>query len=336
MLYHFAITPEVFEPEAINEMTPAGVVLVELLRGMADNGLLANLHAGQWMTHVRRSQEHEDLPTSVRDRIESCLNVLHNRNRLVMHPAGSADYNGNDFRWLHWSIECHRRADNNPLSAVFSSDDYVELSELEDDILIHLSVALDADCWTGRQRSVRFAKIESELRMHLTPIVRYAQKVSLIDPYMTCREDRFFDTVQHCADLLGNRDGRRSPGTIHIHAGDPETIGLEEYRESKDERLNRWKRALEPVARHTEHSFRVFLWKRRPGGEKFHDRYVITDQCGLDAPGGLDFLPDTEEERANRTTWSLLDADQVMAILHEGFHHQKSPYQYLGSCHVKP
>ncbi len=336
MLYHFAITPEAFEPEAINETRPAGIVLVELLRGMADNGLLANLHAGEWMTHVRRSQAHKDLPAHVRDRIESCLSVLHNRNRLVRHPAGSADFDGDDFRWLHWSIERHRDDKDNPLSAVFSSDDYVELSELEDDILIQLSVALDADCWIGRKRSIRFTKTESELRSHLAPIVRYAQRVTLIDPYMSCREGRFFETIQHCADLLGKRDGCHSPGTIHIHAGDPESLGPAEYRESKDDRLNRWERALVPVARHTGHSFRVFVWKRKPGGKTFHDRYIITDQCGIDAPGGLDFLPDTDEGRANTTTWSLLDADQLRAILLEEFHHQKSPYKYLGSRHVKP
>lgn len=336
MLHHFAITPEAFEPEAINEMTPAGVVLIELLRGMAENGLLADWHAGEWMTHVRRSQDHKDLPASVRDRIESCLSVLHNRNRLVRHSAGSADFDGDDFRWLHWSIERHRFDENNPLSGVFSSDDYIELSELENDILIQLSPALDADCWTGRQRSVRFTKTESELRMHLTPIVRYAQKVTLIDPYISCREDRFFEMVQHCADLLGKRDGHRYSGTVHIHAGDPESLGPPEYHESKDDRLNRWERALEPVARHTGHSFRVLLWKRKPGGKTFHDRYIITDQCGIDAPGGLDFLSDADEERANTTTWSLLGADQVKAILLEDFHHQKSPYQYLGSRHIKP
>ena len=333
MLYHYAITPEVFEPSAINEMKPNGVVLVELLRGMCENGLLADLHAGRWMTQVRRFQGQAGISREVRDRIQTCLEVLHNSNRLVRHPAGSSVFDNDDFRWLHWSIERHQA---NPLFAVFSSDIYLELSGLVDDILIPLSGALDAECWTCRQRSVRFKMTESNLRDCLAPLLAYAQKVTLIDPYMTCREERFLNTVQHCAFLLGRHDSTITPGVIHIHAGDPETDGPKRHHESTNERLERWKQALKPVARQWEHSFRISLWKSKPGNSNFHDRYLITDQCGVKAPGGLDFLPDEEEQRARITTWSSLEADQVTAIVHEEFHPQKSPYKRLGSIEVLP
>jgi len=332
MLYHYAITPEVFEPWAINGMTPAGVVIVELLRGMCDNGLLADLHAGNWMTHVRRYLQQSGIPPAVSDRIKACLEVLHSRNRLIMHPAGTGVFENDDYRWLRWSLERHRAK---PLSAVFSSDDIVELSGISDEILVQLSIALDADCWTCRQRSARFTKTESNLRRWLAPILDYAQKVTLIDPYMTCRQDRFFNTVQHCADLFGHRDGKVVPGAIHIHAGDPESVGPEELRESKNDRLARWKAALRPVVNQWRHTFRVFLWKRKPGGRTFHDRYLVTDQFGINAPGGLDFLPDEDEGRANTTTWSVLETEQIKSIVHEEFHHQKSPYEYLGSVDVK-
>ena len=331
MLYHFSITPDAFESAAINEMTPPGVVLLELLKGMCDNGLLANLHAGRWMTEIRRHQSNADIPPSVRDRIEACLSVLHDRNRLIRHPAGIADHEKDDFRWLKWSLERHRADSCNPLAGVFSTDDFIELSELTDSVLIGLSTALDADCWVNRERSIRFTKITANLRLYLTPIVRYAQKVTLIDPYMTCREPRFLDTVQHCADLLGKHDDQQSSGMIHIHAGDPTAVGNEDLRESVDDRLERWETELKPIAGHWGHTFRVFLWGRKPGGKLFHDRYIITDQCGLDAPGGLDFLPDGEAERANQTTWSILNPKDIRQILLEEFHHAKSPYRHLGS-----
>lgn len=53
MLYHFAITPDAFEPAAIPANSRDAVVLVELLRGIADNGLLANLQAGAWHSTVK-------------------------------------------------------------------------------------------------------------------------------------------------------------------------------------------------------------------------------------------------------------------------------------------
>ena len=336
MLYHYSITPDAFDPAAVKEMTPPGVVLIELLRGICDNGLLANLHAGRWMTDVRRHQAHKELPPGVRDRVEACLSILHDHNRLIRHPAGAGDYEGDDFRWLKWSLERHQADRGNPLNGVFSTDDFIELSELTDDVLVRLSTALDADCWVNRERSIRFTKIAANLRQHLTPIVRYAQKVTLIDPYMTCREPRFLDTVQHCADLLGNHDGQQSSGTIHIHAGDPAFVGREDLREPVDDRLDRWEGELKTFAGHWGHTFRVFLWGRKPGGKLLHDRYIITDQCGLDAPGGLDFLPDSDAERANQTTWSILNPKDIRQILLEEFHHAKSPYRYLGSRLIEP
>lgn len=333
MLYHYAITPEAFEHSAINEMMPAGVVLVELLRGMCDSGLLADLDAGRWMTQVRRNQQQGGIPPSVKDHIDSCLKVLSSRNRLVRHPAGSVAYEKDDFRWLKWSIERNLVCQ---FAAVFSSDAYIELSEMTDEILVPLSAALHASNWIGRQRSVRFIKTESNLRSRLAPLLAYAQKLTLIDPYMSCRESRFLNTVQHCADLLGKHDCTRAPGRILIHAGDPQKVGPEEYRESKGNRLARWKTALEPFARHWQHSFQVFLWTRRPGGKQFHDRYLITDQCGIDIPGGLDFLPDADAQRANQSTCSMLEARDIDAILYEEFHSVKSPYFLLDTIRVVP
>jgi hypothetical protein len=64
---------------------------------------------------------------------------------------------------------------------------------------VPLQMALDHDCWLDRPKSVRFAKTEVELKTHLKPLLRYAEKVSLIDPYLTCRNERFFNIVQCCA-----------------------------------------------------------------------------------------------------------------------------------------
>ena len=91
MLYHFAITPDVFEYASMKEMSPPGIVLEELLRGMCDNGLLADLHAGQWLAAVRKNQLARELPSELRDSIESLLNVLYSRNRIVRHPTASAN-----------------------------------------------------------------------------------------------------------------------------------------------------------------------------------------------------------------------------------------------------
>ena len=340
MLYQFAITPDVFEPSAINDMRPPGIILTEVLRGLCENGLLANLHGEQWMTAVRRSLHDKRVPAFVRDRIENFLNTLYDRQRLVRHPPGSGRFVEDEFRWLHWSLERHQADATNPFSGIFCSDDYLELSELDDADLIGVSNALYAACWTERETSIDIIRTTSKLRKHLAPIVRYAGRVSLIDPYMSCHDRRFLDTVQHCADLLGRHDGKQTPGIIHIHAGDPQTVGPEGTRESVDARLDRWETELKPMAAHWGHTFRVLLWARkRTNGvarEPFHDRYIITEQFGVTVPGGLDFLPETEVDRAGTSSWSLMTVKQTRRVIQQELHHAKSPYRYLGTRTVEP
>jgi hypothetical protein len=98
--------------------------------------------------------------------------------------------------------------------------------------------------------------------------------------------------------------------------------------------MNKWKRELGPVARHFKKKFRVSLWRNRPGGENFHDRYIITDQFGVDARGGLDFL-DTATA-ANRSGWASLEADELEQILFTDFDPPRSPYRLLDSIEVVP
>ena len=52
------------------------------------------------------------------------------------------------------------------------------------------------------------------------------------------------------------------------------------------------------------HRFRVFLWKSLHGSEHFHDRYILTEQCGLSIPGGLDCR---NHSHPNSTDFLLID-----------------------------
>jgi hypothetical protein len=194
---------------------------------------------------------------------------------------------------------------------------------------VPLGKALDHECWQGRPKSVRLPKTEDQLKANLKPLLRYASRATLIDPYLTCRTDRFFNTVQQAADLLGNHDGQQERGLIQIHAGDPLYYGEDEHKEPAKDRLDRWERDLKPVIAQWSHKFEVFLWRNRPGSKTFHDRYIITDQCGVSVPGGLDFGDDPA--RANLTSWSWLESPIVADVLLREFNPSKSPYTLLGS-----
>ncbi len=332
MLYHFAITPDAFEPSAIPTNSREAVVLVELLRGIADNGLLANLHNGDWHKKATLSYCNNELDAALRDKLTTWLNLISKRNRLVRHPQSALFPEESDFCWLHRAVERHQADPSYPFQAIVSTNDYIQLSEIANTSLVPLHEALEHTSWQGRSKSARFIKTEDELRRHLKPILRYAQKIVLIDPYMSCRKDRFFNTVQHCADLLGKRDGSQQRGLIHIHAGDPQNDSDPMHQDSPHDRLRQWEQQLRPVINQWGHKFEVFLWRNRPGGKTFHDRYLITDQCGVRAPGGLDFVEDAS--KANISSWSLLEPEEIQDIIQREFNRAKSPYLQIGSRQI--
>jgi len=334
VLGQYAITPDAFEAAAIKEMTPPGVVLIQILRGLCEHGLLANLQGAEWIREVSRQKMDPAMPTDAWNKIEACLKRLTDMHRLVIHPKSSPGAGDKDFHWLKSAIERHAASSDPCFEAVFASDVVLGCSAMKEDVLVPLSGALECPQWAKRQQSGTLLRTESALREVLQPFLRYAQQVVLIDPYMTCRHEKFFNTVQSCADLLGRAHGTQVPGRIVIHAGDPDGFGLDEHRESAEQRLDRWEKELQPVISRWKHCFQISLWGKKPGGPNPHDRFIITDQCAVSVPGGLDFLPDAAASRAGTTEWTVLPHLRALDIQQGDYHHAKSPFRYLGTRKV--
>ena len=334
MLGQYVITPDAFEAAVIKEMTPPGVVLIQILRGLCEHGLLANLQGADWIGEVIRQKKDPAMPPDAWDKVEVCLSRLFNMNRLVIHPKSSHYAGDDDYRWLKSAID-RQVATNDPcFEAVFASDVVLGCSEMKEDVLVPLSGALECPQWAKRQQSGTLLKTESALRKVLQPFLRYDQQVVLVDPYMTCLHDRFFNTVQYCADFLGRAHGTQVPGRIVIHAGDPEWFGPDDHKESAEQRLDRWEKELQPVISRWKHSFQISLWGKKPEGPNLHDRFIITDQCAVSVPGGLDFLPDAAASRAGTTDWTVLPHRRALDIQQGDYHHAKSPFKYLGTRKV--
>jgi hypothetical protein len=221
--------------------------------------------------------------------------------------------------WLDLALESHRRI---AFHGIVLSQTLLETCGHNDNAFMELSTALDSPQWHNRRRSVTLTKCEADYRVALAPILRHARSVSLIDPYMSCHNSRFFDTVRMCLDLTGQRGHTPLPARIHIHAGNPQED--RDRPESVSDRLAAWERYLRPLQH--PHRITVFLWGSQPGGETFHDRYILTDQCGISVPAGLDCRTSSTP---NSTTWSLLDeADRIRRL--QDFDPATSPYQLLG------
>jgi hypothetical protein len=324
LLYEFAMTPELFDASVAGTQDSAGVILVELLRGIAENGLLANLHKDRWIRHVTESRA-TTLSPALRDKLFTCFSVLNDRHRLVRHPKCMTGDPSTDLDWLTLTLESHQRI---ALHAIVLSQSLIEAFGQGCNAFVEFNSSLDSAQWNGRRkRTLTLFKSVADYRSALAPILRHAKALSLIDPNVNSHESRYFDTVTICSNVMGQRGHARLRGRIDVHA---EARKQKPAGRSVTDYLDAWEQMLHPLVATDGHRFRVFLWESLPGSESMHDRFILTDQCGISVPGGLDCRT---HSHANSTDWNLLDEDVRRRRWNE-YDPPASPFKLLGTREI--
>lgn len=319
MFYEYAITPEVFDPAHLAANGARGVILTQLLRGLCENGMIADLHKGAWgrkilekVTALSEAQTRADL--------QALLSTLKDRNRVVRHPRAAQDPKS-DLDWLGLAYEANARA---ALDAIILSSDLHAASARYDDFLCPFDSVLGAAHWQRRRRSITFKQCEADYRALLPPILRHAKRLYLIDPYLRPDRDRFTDTIMLCGQLLGNRGGDALQGIIEIHTSD--ACERRNTPRPVPEELARWRRWIADEFKTVcpRHTATISIWAEQTGGERFHDRFLITDQAGFSVAGGLDCVK-APFGTPSETVWTLLDEQDRQAWLRK-FQPGMSPY----------
>jgi hypothetical protein len=320
MLYEFALTPGLFDRGTAGDRA-LGLALCHLLDDLCGCGLVADFGEQRWQAEI--TTRIQALPESPRCRVQSLLKLLKDRNRLVPQPHSAY---AREVDWLRVALDAHtlhpfHRVVTEPGSKGVPLSDDARVITLSDDPDFDLRV------WPPDSAgSKEISRTERAFRRALEPVLCFARKVSLIDPHMAARQPegarnwKYLRMLGLCAELLGRhpRAERRS-GEIQIHTGLPRPpkgakllwlpLKLDEWRR---EQLPAWKEELETLHAKYGHTFQVFLWADRPDvkAPRLHDRYIVTNQCGLLSTHGLDCYEDSN----STTTLSLLSEEHRARI----------------------
>jgi len=316
LLYDFAVTPDAFDPSFLQANSAASTSLTTLLDGIAKNGLLANLHGGQWKRRVlERVQSLPDDLHEVREDLVAHLELLDGRGRLVKHRRGPATLISSDAEWLTLA-----RSSNEvePFQGIVLGDPL--FSATGDPSLIALSRLLSAPAWRNQVVSARVRTCVSDYQTIVGHLLRYAEKCHLIDPYLNPRSSRTFNVVPLAIAALGKR--RHDPidrCSLVIYTGDP-TDPRSPSAEGVRARLGIWERELGRFVGPASAKHRVTVYLQRDRrvadseAERIHDRYIISDIFGVSVQGGLDC---TSNNTRNTTPWSRVEEVDRADILGE-------------------
>jgi len=142
----------------------------------------------------------------------------------------------------------------------------------------------------------------AELVTAVAPVLRVCRQIIFIDPYFKPKESRFSKPMAGFLEKIwNNRYGAAEP-QVELHTSvDRYFRGYERGAERNPEEERRvcdnLKREIQsrlPQIIPRGKKMRVFIWKQREQGEKLHNRYILTEACGVLFGIGLDKAEDLE------------------------------------------
>lgn len=122
-------------------------------------------------------------------------------------------------------------------------------------------------------------RLSNNMAQLVLPILSNCSKLYLIDPHFgpeNPRHRRPIEAFLKC--MANNRFGKPLPDRIEIHISDK--AAFEFFKDTCQEKL--------PDLIPSGYRVKLKRWIARPGGEKFHQRFILTDIGGVEVDPGLD------------------------------------------------
>lgn len=280
LISEYALTPDVFDETCYGSAEVCGVHLQGLKEILLHEALVRDLRDGEW----GRLFLGDHRPWHRRGK--ELLKKLASQRRLLASAPAIAAPPATDADWCAEAVASHGvRA----LTGVIVSDT-LGPAYRGNALVAPIGNLAGATWWAGRSPTIRLGRTLADYRSALELVVRHANSMMVIDPYI----DPSSRSFQGIVTVLEGAAGRTPKPLIEIHRvawlvghdKRPQTAAIEGFMRA----------GLQPAARRSGLSFEVFLW------DDFHDRYLISDLVGILVPHGFD----TTQASGALTTWSRL------------------------------
>ncbi|MDD3594855.1 hypothetical protein [Sulfuricurvum sp.] len=307
MFLDFAIVPQVFEKAYLEDNPEQLFALTALLRDISQRGMITALNNKDWNKEVL--ERIKILPKNSFEKMTVILNVLKDRHRIVGHPKQENIQYTTEMDWLALAKDLDTKA---TFETIISTQ-YCESCQQPLQAHEHMS-ELEA----GTQVIIQNRE---NMKIQLSPLLRYARKLTLIDPYFNVTQKRFKDSLELMAECLSQRRGERlKESQIIINARFVDEYGAKNYNDRTDtpEYDQKWKEIFNNIQQRYGHKCKLQLWD---DNKRMHDRYILTDQCGVSVGLGLDM--DYTDSR--ESSWGMLQYD-LYVKKREAVVENSSPY----------
>lgn len=298
MLKEICITPQVFDEKQLINESASWKDIKSLLESIYLGGYIIGLNNNDWVKFVRE-EINQINNQRVKDLFNNLISDLKDRNRIVGHPKSDIKPN-TEKEWVSIAVNLDSIQ---KVYSIFATQPFFEnITSIEELEYMNISETFGI---TGSKHSI---KTEEELKKIFIPLLSYARKVTVIDPYFDIDTPRYKSTLDLMAEYFKNRRGIRDSGAIYIHCS------------SNVEVKENWKSIINDIYKKYGHLITINVWDRKVDSIKLHERYIITDQTGIVSGAG------TDKDDYQQSEWSIKDYGTLDEILRQ-YKENSSPFE---------
>lgn len=204
------------------------------------------------------------------------------------------EYDSNLGNWIANARVAH---DAKPFHAIIAQgshkeDEIVAPEDLEED---HLLMIAPISCSVPRT--------SKKLAEAFLPLLLSAREVDIVDPFFGLRKPKCTSLLKLLlSSMYDSRKNKKKNLHIRIHF---RREGCEPSEQSLLQNPRKWVRNWIPEG----FELHLYEWKKKPGGEKFHDRFLLCDCGGLMIGPGFEAVGQHES-----ATITLLDYQHVQEL----------------------
>ena len=292
MIYSYVLTPDIFDTAVVEGHSFA---VGELLTRIRRNGVIPDLNGD-----LRREiwDAAKRLPeTLTRKRLLEELECLAKRNRFVRDfERGTIEDATSEMDWhvlaasRHSTSPIHLTVSDETLHAV-AADNFPVESDFGN-TLVAIQALHESPRWNAAESQCVIPRTLAAYREVLTPFLRSAKRLTILDPHLNPSEPRFAHVVREILRLAGKerQDAGKRVGVralVEQHPNDPA-------------KLDGWREFVRQNPLPGNVDLEVTVVPRNRSAGRFHDRFLLTEQSGIT-------LGDSLDTGNGNATWTLLE-----------------------------
>jgi hypothetical protein len=288
MIYEFGLTPGLF---CQNGNTPLLSALQHLLVTITrESHVIGVVRKKLWRPTV--FQAVASLPSPFRERLPNLLSVLKDRGRIIsrQYQTNTENAFSSDPDWLEEFLLAHKE---NPFDAIVTLLETRESCQAPKDCIYDVESLLEASLFTSYEHSKRVKRETSEFVKILRPLLLYARSILLIDAYVDPTVERYRKPITALINAAFDRGRYPAPAIVEMHTKAGDDVAIREAQ---------MRTGLLPLMKPGTW-VRVVLWAERQIHETFHNRFFLTDLCGIEAGHGFD---ESKHGGRDHDDWSVM------------------------------